>query len=383
MITKDIRTVIHLRAETKHLERRTCLSPISVQELISVGYDVRVESSAERIYEDEEYETAGAQIVPEGSWTTAPRDHLIVGLKELPDDGSLLPHTHIHFGHCFKQQDGWAECISRYHDGGGKLYDLEFLCDNTGSRVAAFGYWAGYAGAAIAMMAWSQQLLHPGTRLGPLSLYDSSQKLRADVAAIMTQARKVNADANPRVVVIGAHGRCGKGAEALCQDMGLGPEEVTVWTRKDTARGGPFPEINDADILVNCIYLGRDRIPPFVTPASLSIPGRRLRVISDVSLDPNNPNNPLPVYSKYSSFIDPTVPVTVQGDGPELTVVSIDHLPNLIPREASDEFSAALLPTLRNLEWREEDKVWKSALAVYNETVKKLPRAEAVLVAEE
>ncbi|KAK4443884.1 alanine dehydrogenase [Podospora aff. communis PSN243] len=378
MITKDIQTVIHLRAETKPLERRTCLSPTSVKELVSCGYHVHVERSPARIYEDEEYEAVGAELAPEGSWPDAPSDHLIIGLKELPDNGSLLPHTHVHFGHCFKQQDGWADCIRRYHDGGGKLYDLEFLCDNHGRRVAAFGYWAGYAGAAIAVMAWSHQLLHPGTRLDALSLYDSSEELRKDVTTALIKARKVSTS-KTRVIIIGGQGRCGKGAIALLRDVGLGPEEITIWTRKETSRAGPFPELNTHDILVNCIYLGKERIPPFVTPSSLSAPGRRLRVISDVSLDPNNPNNPLPVYSQYSSFLDPTIPVSVKGDGPQLTVVSIDHLPNLIPREASDEFSAALLPTMRGLEWREEDNVWRAALAVYNATVKKLPKEKEEL----
>jgi len=352
---------------------RHSVSPNPVRELVESGYDVRVERSAERIYKDEEYEAAGAQLVPQGSWPEAPTDHIIAGLKELPDNGSLLPHTHIHFGHCFKQQDGWAECLGRYHHGGGKLYDLEFLCDDNGCRMAAFGYWAGYAGAAIAILAWSHQLLHPGTRLGPLSLYDSSRNLRRDVSTALQSAREAKKGAKPRVIVIGGHGRCGRGAAALYQDVGLGPEEIVVWTRKDTAPGGPFPEINAADILVHCIYLGKDRIPPFLTPNSLSISGRRLRVICDVSLDPNNPNNPLPVYSEYSSFLDPTVSVPVEGDGPELTVVSIDHLPNLVPREASDEFSAALLPTMHNLEWRESDSVWKIASAVYRDTAKKLP----------
>lgn len=32
--------------------------------------------------------------------------------------------------------------------------------------------------------------------------------------------------------------------------------------------------------------------------------------------------------------------------GPPLTVVSIDHLPTLLPREASEQFSADLLPSL-------------------------------------
>lgn len=35
--------------------------------------------------------------------------------------------------------------------------------------------------------------------------------------------------------------------------------------------------------------------------------------------------------------------------GPPLTVVSIDHLPTLLPREASDAFSNDLLPSLMTL----------------------------------
>lgn len=35
--------------------------------------------------------------------------------------------------------------------------------------------------------------------------------------------------------------------------------------------------------------------------------------------------------------------------GPPMTVVSIDHLPTLLPREASDAFSTDLLPSLLTL----------------------------------
>ena len=40
----------------------------------------------------------------ENSWPDAPRDAIILGLKELPDDGTPLPHRHIMFGHAFKGQ---------------------------------------------------------------------------------------------------------------------------------------------------------------------------------------------------------------------------------------------------------------------------------------
>lgn len=36
-----------------------------------------------RIFDDQEYESAGAVLVKEGSWVNVPRDHIIIGLKEL------------------------------------------------------------------------------------------------------------------------------------------------------------------------------------------------------------------------------------------------------------------------------------------------------------
>jgi saccharopine dehydrogenase (NAD+, L-lysine forming) len=90
-----------------------------------------------------------------GSWRNAPSDAYIIGLKELPEnDTSPLPHNHIMFAHCFKQQEGWKDVLSRFHRGNGTLLDLEFLQDDNGRRVAAFGYHAGYAGSAVGIDLW-------------------------------------------------------------------------------------------------------------------------------------------------------------------------------------------------------------------------------------
>ena len=43
----------------------------------------------------------------------------------------------------YKNQNGWKEVLGRFPKGGGMLYDMEFLEDANGRRVAAFGYYAG------------------------------------------------------------------------------------------------------------------------------------------------------------------------------------------------------------------------------------------------
>ena len=61
------------------------VSPEVAKALVQEGYKINVERSSARIYRDAEFEAAGATLVPEGTWVDAPRDHIIVGLKELPD----------------------------------------------------------------------------------------------------------------------------------------------------------------------------------------------------------------------------------------------------------------------------------------------------------
>lgn len=45
---------------------------------------------------------------------------------------------------CYKGQASWDTVLARYARGDGTLLDLEFL-EKDGRRVAAFGYWAGFA----------------------------------------------------------------------------------------------------------------------------------------------------------------------------------------------------------------------------------------------
>lgn len=53
--------------------------------------------------------------------------------------------------------------------------------------------------------------------------------------------------------------------------------------------------------------------------------------------------------------------------------MSIDHLPSLLPREASESFSHALLPSLLQLKDRRQARVWKQAEELFDEKVKSLP----------
>ncbi|KAK0730419.1 hypothetical protein B0H67DRAFT_561647 [Lasiosphaeris hirsuta] len=363
-------TVLHLRSETKHLEHRSALTPTTAAELIKAGYIVNVERSPERIFEDDEFEKIGATLVPEGSWEEAPKDHIIVGLKELEEKEFPLKHMHVQFAHCYKQQAGWESVLARFPRGGGTLLDLEFLVDDRGRRVAAFGFHAGFAGAALAIETWAWQLNHTEPFPG-VSSYPNEDALITDVKAALESGAK-KAGRMPQVIVIGALGRCGSGAVAALRKAGVPEEKILKWDMAETAVGGPFKEIAESDIFVNCIYL-TSKIPNFVNLESLQTPDRKLTVVCDVSADTTSPFTPIPIYTVATTFDNPTVPVNGLKSGPPLSVISIDHLPSLLPREASEAFSHDLLPSLLELNGWHNSPVWARAEKLFNEKVATLP----------
>ncbi|KAM7202406.1 hypothetical protein V8F33_002814 [Rhypophila sp. PSN 637] len=364
-------TVLHLRSETKPLEHRSALTPTTAKKLIEAGYVVNVERSPERIFDDAEFEAIGATLVPEGSWVDAPKEHIIVGLKELLEEKFPLKHVHVQFAHCYKQQGGWENVLARFPRGGGTLLDLEFLVDERGRRVAAFGFHAGFAGAALALEAWAWQLNNT-TPFPGVSSYPNEDALVADVKAALNKGAE-KAGRMPRVIVIGALGRCGSGAVAALRKAGVPEQNILKWDMEETKPGGPFKEITDSDIFINCIYLS-SKVPHFVNLESMNNnPDRKLSVVCDVSADTTNPLNPVPIYTVATTFDSPTVKVDGLKSEPACSVISIDHLPSLLPREASEAFSHDLLPSLLTLNDWQNSPVWARAKKLFDEKVATLP----------
>lgn len=349
----QVEQTIVLRAEFKPGERRTPLPPFAAAELIAAGYKVLVEKSPNRAFSDEEFAAAGCELVESGYWRTAPKDTIVLGLKELPEDGSPIEHTHIYFAHCYKNQAGWEELLGRFVKGRGSLLDLEFLVDDKGRRVAAFGRPAGLVGAALGVLLWVHQQLLPDVPFPECQPWKDEHEMIEKVKAELALLGK-----KPRVCVIGALGRCGSGAAHILSEIGL--TDTGLWDLEETKRGGPFPElVTDFDVVINCIYLSGP-IPPFITNQTLDLPNRRMTVIVDVSCDTSNPHNPLPVYSRGTTLMEPVLRLR---SSPPADIIAIDHLPTLLPRESSTAFARDLLPHLKVL--REFSPVWKRAADLF------------------
>lgn len=316
-----------IRHEARSTERRAPIVPADARTLVEHGFQVTVEHSPPRAFALEEYVAAGCDTAAAGSWSAAPPQTYILGLKELPEDGSNLTHRHIYFGHAYKGQQGSRELLGRFTAGGGALLDLEYLVDDLGRRLAAFGYWAGYVGAALAVLHVRGLLRTP---LEPLA--------KAELDRLLAHPQL---DEQPSVLVVGALGRCGRGALDALATAGLA---ATGWDVAET-RQLDRAALLEHDILLNTVLTTRP-VPPFLRPADLDDPRRRLGVICDVTCDVTSDFNVLPVYDTVTDWQQP---VRRLREGKPLDLIAIDNLPSLLPAEASRAFSAELLPQLLTL----------------------------------
>ncbi|MGW0474746.1 saccharopine dehydrogenase [Streptomyces coeruleorubidus] len=319
-------TELHLwlRHEARTTERRTPVVPDDARRLVEHGVALTVEDSPQRVFPTEEYKAAGCRVAPAGSWVSAPRDAVVLGLKELPDDPAGLTHRHIFFGHAYKGQPGAAGLLRRFAAGGGALFDLEYLVDDTGRRLAAFGFWAGYLGAALAV------LQHRGRLRAPLTPTTKE--------ALDETLKPAEADAEFTALVIGALGRSGRGARTAFATAGADP---TCWDLAET-RDLDRRALLAHDVMVNAV-LATSPVPPFLREQDLDTPERRLRTLCDVTCDVGSPLNVLPVYDETTDWDEP---VRRLREDPPLDLIAIDNLPSLLPLESSADFSAALLPHL-------------------------------------
>ena len=345
-------THLWVRTEQRDNETRVGLTPEGAAKLMAAGLQVTVENSDSRCIPTDRYRAAGAQIAPAGAWPEAPDDAIIFGLKELPEDGTPLFHRHIMFGHAYKGQPAGHTLLRRFQAGGGTLFDLEYLVDASGRRVAAFGYWAGYAGAAVALKCWAAQ--QGGALAGAVGSYPSANHMLAELQTELV----ATGTHRPTALIIGALGRVGSGAADLCTSMGV---PTTRWDMAETAHGGPFPEVLAHDIFFNCI-LARPGTPVFV-PASALHARRRLSVIGDIACDPDSDFSPIKVYDHTTTWQSPALRV---HDTPPLDVTAIDNLPSMLPVESSEDYAEQLLPSLLTLP-QLTDGVWARAKASYDQ----------------
>ena len=382
-------SLLALRREDKHHERRSPICPVHLPALGREGVELWVQPAAQRVFTEAEYAAAGAVVREDLS-----EAQVIVGLKEI-DLPHLQPNaTYAFFSHTIKGQAQNLPMLRRLLELGCTLVDYEKITDEHGRRTVFFGRYAGLAGMIDTLWAFGQRLLAEGipTPLAELrcafdyaGLDEASAALRR-VGAEMAELR-LPPPHSPVLIGITGDGNVSRGAQAileLCGAKAVEPDELdglrpgtpglfsTVFRRAETVE--PVTGVTGLEsyyekpewyrpiferqlprlsVLVNCIYWD-ERFPRLVTLPALrrlyAEPAPRLKVIGDLSCDLNgaieatvrttSPDAPAYVYDVATGETHDGV----AGHGP--VILAVYNLPAELPREASEAFGLALLPYL-------------------------------------
>ena len=336
----NIKTIF-LRKEVYDNEYRCPIVPSDVTILCNSGFIVFVQSSETRCFTDDKFEKAGA-IITDKSWENF-SNCLIIGIKELDNIDKLNSHTHIYFSHSYKNQSGANILLTNFKKSNSYLYDLEYFVNEQNKRLIAFGYFAGFIGASLGILQYLKKT--NGNKLSNLKYWNSSQEILDNINNYKIP-EKIN------ICIIGSTGRCGKGAKALFDALGINVVELGTLE--------PKTNLESYDIVVNCICLTK----PVGTWYDSTTLFYKHTVIVDVSCDYTSLNNPIKLYNSRTTWEEPILSYNNFVD-----IIAIDNLPSLMPSESSAEFSSILTNLLLQYQ-TDPNSYWANNLETFKNKIK-------------
>ncbi len=353
-------------------DSRVPLTPEQCANLQSKGIDIVVQPSAGRCFTDENYTAAGIRLQEDLSDCT-----ILLGVKEVPIEMLIDQKIYFFFSHTIKKQSYNRRLLQAILQKKIHLIDYEVLTDEHGRRLIAFGKFAGMVGAHNALYTY-------GERTGQFAL--KRMKECYDYAEAISIYQQLSLP--PVKIVLTGSGRVGQGAAQVLDDMGItkvSPADFLanqydgpVYTQlkcADYARakdGSPFhkpdfyahperfessftPYTQTADIMINGIYWDNNA-PAFFTKEEMRQSNFSIRVIADVTCD-IAPVSSIPSTLFASTIAEPVFgydPITEAETTPyqdqTIDMMTIDNLPNELPRDASrafgEQFIQFILPEL-------------------------------------
>lgn len=200
---------IGLIKETKTpIDNRVALTPSQAKTLIDnfPGTEIVAESSDVRAYLDDEYRALGINVVNDLSDCD-----VLFGIKEATID-SIIPNKHyFFFGHIAKMQEYNRPLIKAMINKEITFSDYEYLVDQEGKRVCAFGWWAGVVGVYYTLRGFGlkhklYELPKPDLRFTIKQLLDSLKSIELPkVKVLVTGAGRVSQGAQYVLNEIGAN----------------------------------------------------------------------------------------------------------------------------------------------------------------------------------
>ena len=339
---------LYLRSENVETEYRTPLTPTDVSRLHLAGFLIFVQRSTIRIYLDQEYADAGAQLT-DLAWTDSQfQDALIIGLKTCPHLVKLCRHRHIYFSHSFQNQTGSDVILSAFRKTHSTLYDFEYMIDDLGKRLLAFGHQAGQIGAGLGLLQYFTKTCE-NRNIRNLQSWTSNNEFIQDIRRIV----ETGIFAGVWIAVIGPNGRSGRGVRELLDMFGV---KYQTFDRPSSKT-----ELLKFDILFNCILLDPALDKCWIGADDINTCTNKPVVLVDISCDVSKQNHPFrELYQETTTWQKP-----VLSAGPFFDVIALDNLPALLSKDSSDHFSSKFADILL----RNDANVWTRAANKFEEAV--------------
>jgi len=358
---------IGILRETKvPADRRVALIPRHIKEIKRMlpSLQIVVQPSPDRCYTDAEFKKEGVALQEDLSDCD-----LLIGVKEVDIDALIPDKKYMFFAHVAKKQPHNKPLLQAILKKGISLIDHEYLTEDTGERVVAFGKWAGLIGAYKGLRAHG--IKTKSFEIPPVkSLYE--------VEDLIAEAQKTKLP--PVKIVLTGTGRVAGGAVETLEAFAvkkispgefittnfdapvytqLGPDHYVVHKNSKAFDFMHFlghPDeyhstfasfTKSADIFIAC-HFWDPRSPDFITLPEMQATCFRISTIADISCDIGGP---IPSTIRASTPDDPFYdfnPQTAQEEKPfenpeNISVMAVDNLPGELPRDSSADFSFSLL----------------------------------------
>ncbi len=346
-------------------DKRVPLTPSQCSSLLERydQLDILVQPSDYRCFSNDEYRTAGIALSEDITSCD-----ILMGVKEVKQDALIDQKTYLFFSHTAKKQPYNRELLQQVVRKGIRLVDYEYLTDEKGMRVVAFGRWAGVVGAYNGLRAY-------GLKGGDFDLKPAHECF--DLEELRLELKKVELN-NIRILLSGG-GRVAGGALDILDHAGISqvsPEDFlelsydhSVYTRLDpwhyTRRkdGTAFdfahfmkhpeqyensimPYAARTNIFVAC-HFWDPKSPVMISREALAGGDYPVSLVADISCDIDGPIAPTirasTIASPFYGYDPATGSETGAFDKGAITVMAVDNLPGELPRDASADFGEALI----------------------------------------
>ena len=359
---------IGILRETKNPpDRRVPLTPpqiIALEEMYPYS-EFYVQPSNSRCYSDEEYEYLDIPLKEDMSDCD-----ILMGIKEV-DKRTLIPgKTYLFFAHIGKKQPHNRELFQEIARKKIRLIDYEYLSDDKGVRLVAFGRYAGIVGAYNGLRA-------RGIKTNRFKLKPAYQC--RDLEEMWAGLRLIELKPGLKILVTGK-GRVANGAMEtidICNLVNVGPDDFLsrefdvpvvcqigpehyVKHKKEIPfnfnhftkhpeeyKSAFLPFTAVTDILITGHYWDPGS-PVFFTNEDMKSPDFKISVIADISCDIKGP---IPSTLRATTIADPFYGYNPHLEVEEpsferptnITVMAVDNLPGELPRDASADFGGQLM----------------------------------------